>query len=117
MKFKAMKFRIGNDPKLSVRVQKILLGLGYRWLPIAGTELALLHGDMIKHTASPFLYTNKSGQITYGDHLPYFNSDNRDEINIEWLRSEQRETIGLDGKVYDKKELEEVLAKIKPLEG
>ena len=39
-----------------------------------------------------------------------------EEINIDWMRTQQKETIELNGKTYIKEELEEALSKINPID-
>ena len=108
--FKEMKFNIGNDPKLSERVQEMLFGLGYK--RIEG-------GCVVKHKNYPFLYANSGGSLGCGLSEGCFQIDSNEEINIDWLRTPQEapELIEFsDGSKYIKSELEEALKGIKKVD-
>ena len=106
MGFKTMKFWIGDDPECSKRVQEMLFNLGYIW----GV------GDKtIMYIDAPALYSEPDGLIKKGDTRAYFNSDENQEINIDWLRSDKRKTVTLGDKKYYEDELSEALSKINPV--
>jgi hypothetical protein len=106
--FHQMKFWIGDDPELSERVQKILFSMGYSWYS----------GDQyIEHTEVEALYTHENGNVTCCVVEDVFinRSANHEEINIDWMRTQDKETVELNGKQYYKHELEEALKHIKPI--
>jgi hypothetical protein len=97
-RFKEMKFNIGNDERLSGLVRSALFSLGY-------------YGN----ACGPYLYAESSGRIMSGSSEEFFEEDENEEINIDWMRSHQQETIDLGGQTYIKSELEEALKHIKPI--
>jgi len=107
-KYKAMKFWIGDDPELSEKVQKLLFSMGYTWLS-GSVE--------IKHTEEGCLYASRGGRVTQssGGINGFFAKEDKEEINIDWMRATKPETIELNGKTYVKSELEEALRHIKPV--
>lgn len=114
-KFKAMKFWIGNDPKCSERVQKMLFDMGYGWAAIkrktvSNTDLTCIRTDnygSIMYASS--VVSRENFDSSYG----FFSMD--EEINIDWLRSPKEETIELNGQTYIKSDVEEALKKLKPV--
>lgn len=107
--YKAMKFNIGNNPEVSKRVQEILFELGYKWEPDA---------QKAKYTGEPYLFTGtyKDNAITWNDDEETFKSSTAEEINIEWMKPQPKETVELNGKKYLKSELETALQHLKPVE-
>jgi hypothetical protein len=105
-KFKAMKFNIGDDKRLSELVQSALFSLGYGWVK-GGKN----HG----RTNYPYLYAESNGQIMTGVSKSFFDEDENEEINIDWMRGINQETVQLGGQTYIKSELEEALKHIKPI--
>jgi len=107
-KFKEMKFWVGDDSDLFLRVVNALKTLGYT----CGDGLFL---------------PDKTGGIRVHDGRVYWTSDFADgkeyfdrhvsgeEINIDWMRTPNEETVELNGKKYLKSELEEALKHIKPM--
>jgi len=109
MKFKAMKFNIGkNYPLVSEAVQEILFNLGYAWGGIGRSKHV--------QTSMPHLYVSVVGLMTYGDDDDGFDRHNAPEINIEWMKPEERGTVIIGGKTYYEDELAEALSKIKEVE-
>ena len=106
MEFKGMKFWIGDDPDLSERVQNALFSVGYGW--VGG-------GKVVQLTYAFALYADSCGNITYGTSEDLFDS-RENEINIDWMRTSNKETVELNGKTYHKSELEEALKHINPIE-
>jgi hypothetical protein len=104
--FKAMKFWIGDDPKCSERVQKMLFDMGYQWS--SGTK-------KIIHTSKESLLTYEYGDLVYLDYPSEYGEEEREEINIGWLRTPKQETIELNGKNYIKADVEAALEKLKPV--
>jgi len=76
MKYKAMKFNIGDNPQLSARVQEVLFSAGYTW------HTAGINVDYVNH---PYLYTEKDGHILHGDEEGTFFTDSSESININWM--------------------------------
>jgi hypothetical protein len=97
-RFKAMKFNIGKDGRLSGLVRSVLFSLGY-------------YGD----ACGPYLYAESSGRIMSGSSEEFFEKDENEEINIDWMRGINQETVKLGGQTYIKSELEEALKHIKPI--
>lgn len=92
-KFKEMKFKIGNDEDLNKRVQNILFDLGYGWG---------IRDKTLQHTMANYLFANRDGTITFaceGEDLHYYDQLH-EEIDIDWLRSNIKETVEVDGKKY-----------------
>ena len=109
MKYKAMKFNIGQgNNSLSEAVQEILFNLGYAWSG-SGRSKPI-------HTSEPHLYTSAGGFLTYCDTDYFFDRSHQPEINIEWMKPEERGTVIIGGKTYYEDELAEALSKIKEVE-
>jgi hypothetical protein len=107
--FKAMKFWIGNDEKLSERVQQMLFSLGYAW--------SIGHRK-VQFKEAVYLCTSSSGLLMYGSTREVFEatpSEPKVEINIDWLRSAQREVVTIGDQKYYKDDLENALKDIKSI--
>ena len=110
MKYKAMKFNIGDDPECSKRVQAMLFSLGYTWSYSSKT---------LSYTSKHYLYAGTDSSLGYGSDLDFFGRQNDEEINIDWLRTPEpitkRPTIKVGDKEYYEDELSEALSKIKAI--
>ena len=106
MKFKAMKFFIGQEPnkELCFTILKGLSDLGYLLKEGCIPQLDRATG-ITTDTAgvvSAYLYF-KEASLTFSD-LPY------EEVNIDWMRKEARSKVEIDGKFYYEDDYEEALA-------
>lgn len=100
-----------RNPEFSKAIQEALFSQGYIW-----------HGrspNTVQETAAPFLYTNKSGMISYGHGIDFFLTEESTEIlavekkTIEFVH--KIDTIEVLGNIYDKYEYEQAIAKLRVL--
>lgn len=94
--FKEYKFNIGNNPEVSEIIQKIGFMLGYEWQ---------CYGPTYERLSAPYIFFKQNGHIGYGNDKDYFESDPREEINIEWMKPQKSDEctedyIVLQGKRY-----------------
>jgi len=112
-KFKAMKFWIGDDPKLCERVQKILIEMGYSWEyqgAVVRKEEALCLMTVIQGD------TSSEGFIYWNDNKLSFKENLGEEINIDWLRTPaERKIVTVGDQKYYEDELAPALKGIKPI--
>jgi len=111
-KFKEMKFWIGDDPKLSERVQKMLFEMGYEWF----------QGDVVRKEEALCLMTvmqedtSSEGFIYWNDNELSFEENLGEEINIDWLRTpKERKIVTVGDQKYYEDELADALKGIKPI--
>ena len=101
MKFKAMRFFIGDNPAVSKAIQKRLFKLGYKWAK---------SGKKVSHTEKRGLTTWDDGDITHG-------SGNQaagfTDVDVEWMKPvEERELLEVGDKTYYLDDVEASLAEV-----
>ena len=110
MQFKNMKFRV-RDEEHSKQIQEALFELGYRW-PIYGTEVI--------HTAAVYLCASQTGELDWSVMESSFLNQAFPEYELkfkpEFVEVVKEEVVELNGKLYNKKQLEEALSKLKPIQ-
>lgn len=115
--FEGMKFRV-KDEEHSKLIQEHLFSLGYGW---EGRGFGVLE-KVVKHTSHAFLYTYSNKQICYGDDIENFETKDFPEIELVATTTyslkpvEKEEFVELNGKKYNKKDLEEALSKLHPVD-
>ncbi len=111
-KFKNMKFRV-SSPEQSKEIQEVLLSMGYDW---AGKDQQVMYLD------SKWLTSWDDGSLGTEEHA--FNLNKGEEYTIKTTKSYElipveipkEELVELMGQKYSKKELEDALRSLKPVE-
>ena len=63
----------------SMEIQEKLFSFGYDWSPV--------NHSVVKHLKEPFLFTDKNGNIVYGNDMDFFKKHDNREISAEEILS------------------------------
>lgn len=97
-----------KDTEHSKKVQEKLFGMGYEWNG---------YGKQVSYTSAPILVFNEDSlSITFGGNDWEANMDEVEVVLVEKVSYEFQEVIELNGKKYSKRNLEEALKNLQPLE-
>lgn len=106
--YKQMKFRIGDDPGLRVKIQKILFDVGALWPK---------SGQTVKDVK--YIFLGRDGYLGYSLNEDVFNASDYLEIDIDWMRTPEpepvRETVTIGSTTYYTDDVNKALAGVEPI--